>query len=446
MNTIHSLNLPDHHTKCVCKVWEFDQSEFQSTITSDFNLVCGRDYLTSLAQTLYFVGMVAGVFTFGVLSDIYGRKKVLIPILLAMSVSGIVTSQMSTYLTFIIARVFNAFIVIAIFETYFTYMLEFVGGKYNTIIGIGVEFMWVAGWLLLGGLAFAIRDWRHLVLCYSAPSLASLILYWLLPESPRWLLSVGRIEEAEKIVRDGAKFNNIQLPEDFKLMPVKKEGKSRRTIIDLMKSPNLRTKTLILFYNWFVNAFAYFGLSLNMGQLTGGTNIYFNFTMSGLLEIPAYIAAMIILRYCGRRVPYFVSMLLCGVSLISIILIPRGVFVNDWPAIAVTLVGKMCITFSWAVLFLFTAELLPTEVRTSGIGSSSFLGRFGGMIAPWIEMLGKNYHPYIPAVVFGVNALLAGILAILLPETQDRELPYTIEEAEKLEISSFKFRKAEVKK
>ena len=77
-----------------------------------------------------------------------------------------------------------------------------------------------------------------------------------------------------------------------------------------------------------------------MGQLTGGTNVYFNFIMSGLLEIPAYLAGggfemrektkskinfagMVILQYCGRRVPYFVSMLLCGISLLSIMLIPR---------------------------------------------------------------------------------------------------------------------------
>ena len=46
-----------------------------SLLCSDFGLVCGRDYLTSLAQTLFFVGMVLGVFTFGVLSDMYARKN-----------------------------------------------------------------------------------------------------------------------------------------------------------------------------------------------------------------------------------------------------------------------------------------------------------------------------------------------------------------------------------
>ena len=61
---------PDCHRR------QFDTAQFSSTITSEFGLVCGREYLTSLAQTLYFVGMIFGVFTFGILADLYGRKKV----------------------------------------------------------------------------------------------------------------------------------------------------------------------------------------------------------------------------------------------------------------------------------------------------------------------------------------------------------------------------------
>ena len=38
--------------------------------------------------------------------------------------------------------------------------------------------------------------------------------------------------------------------------------------------------------------------------------------------------------------------------------------------------GKMCITFSFGVIFLYGAELFPTEIRTSGLGSASFVGRF----------------------------------------------------------------------
>ena len=59
-------------------------------------------------------------------------------------------------------------------------MLQFVGGEYSTIIGVGLEFVWVAGWLVLAGLAYTLRSWRHLVLAYSAPSILSLgtVLEW----------------------------------------------------------------------------------------------------------------------------------------------------------------------------------------------------------------------------------------------------------------------------
>ena len=72
---------------------------------------------------------------------------------------------------------------------------------------------------------------------------------------------------------------------------------------------------------------------------------------------------------------------------------------------------------SW--LFLFLYDLSEKQKK------------FGFFTVTWqmwqMENLGKNYHPYIPAIVFGVNALLAGILAIMLPETHGRDLPYTIE-------------------
>ena len=83
--------------------------------------------------------------------------------------------------------------------------------------------------------------------------------------------------------------------------------------------------------------------------------------------------------------------------------------------------------------FLYSAELFPTPIRASGIGSASFLGRIGGMIAPWIGNLG-SFHPYLPVMSFGFVAFIAGLAALWLPETQGRILPYTVEEAEKLKI------------
>ena len=220
-----------------CQKWEFDQTDFTSTITSEFGLVCGRDYLTSLAQTLYFVGMVLGVLTFGVLADIYGRKTVMVPLLVGMAITGVLTSQMPNYVTFIICRVLNAFLVIAIFESFFTYMLEFVGGVWSTVIGLGSMFVWVTGWLSLAGLAYLFRDWRQLMLYSSLPSLLSVLMYWLLPESPRWLVSKGRGSAALASITTAAKSNNLTPPGNVVINKVV-EGE-QQGIASLAQQPKL---------------------------------------------------------------------------------------------------------------------------------------------------------------------------------------------------------------
>ena len=190
------------------------------------------------------------------------------------------------------------------------------------------------------------------------------------------LLSVGRVSEAEKIVKEGAKYNKISLPEDFKLTPINKtEKEGKKTFLHLLKNPNMRAKTLILYYNWFVSTFAFYGLALNMGQITGsGSSLHLNFSLASLIEAPAYLAALLAVLYCGRRVPYALSLFIYGLSLLSLTLIPKGLFPHDWPILVVALVSKMSITFTFGTIFLYTGELFPTEVRTSGIGSANFIG------------------------------------------------------------------------
>ena len=211
------------------------------------------------------------------------------------------------------------------------------------------------------------------------------------------------------------------------------EGR-RSNFLDIFRSRNLRIKSVILYYGWFVNAFAYYGLVMNTENLGG--DVFLNFLISGLLEIPAYTVAMWVILKKGRRAPYVSSMLLCGVSLLCIMFVPRGAYPGDWPAVAIALFGKLCITFSFGVLYLYTAEIYPTELRISGIGSCSFVGRIGGMVAPWLGELGARHHPYIPVVVFGVSAIVAGGMAVLLPETHNLKMPDTIREAEDMKLGA----------
>lgn len=75
--------------------------------------------------------------------------------------------------------------------------------------------------------------------------------------------------------------------------------------------------------------------------------------------------------------------------------------------------------------------MLPTLIRSGGVGAFSTFSRFGALLAPFVPML-KAVFDFLPLLVFGVVAFVAGILAIFLPETLGMKLPTTIEEAENL--------------
>ena len=88
-------------------------------------------------------------------------------------------------------------------------------------------------------------------------------------------------------------------------------------------------------------------------------------------------------------------------------------------------------------MYIYFGELYPTELRGMGIGLISAISRIGGLIAPELIYLEKEnkHNPVlksVPLVTFSVIALIGGIVGLLLPETKDKQLLQTVEEAVEL--------------
>merc|ERR1719348_1315443 len=88
--------------------------------------------------------------------------------------------------------------------------------------------------------------------------------------------------------------------------------------------------------------------------------------------------------------------------------------------------GKFAITGSFAMVYLYAVEIFPTVVRNVGIGSSSMCARVGSIVAPYIGRELGRVLPGAPIFIFGLTSLVAGVLALLLPETRNCKLPDTI--------------------
>lgn len=89
----------------------------------------------------------------------------------------------------------------------------------------------------------------------------------------------------------------------------------------------------------------------------------------------------------------------------------------------------MCISMSFAIIYIYSAELMPTIVRNVGMGIVSVAARIGGIISPFVSLL-DNVLVGLQFTVLGTLMLVSGLSALLLPETVGQHLPETIEEIE----------------
>ncbi|XP_060072924.1 organic cation transporter-like protein isoform X6 [Ylistrum balloti] len=250
----------------------------------------------------------------------------------------------------------------------------------------------------------------------------------LIPESPRWLISQGKIDEANNIIKKAAKVNKVTIPENILTADSIDEAEAGR-LWHLFTSRVLLIRTLIIFFNWGVVSMVYYGLSLNTGNLGG--DFYVNFLLSGLVEFPAYTLCLLLLDRVGRRLLHASCMIVGGVACI-ITLFPMIFADQSLQPITVTLamLGKVGVSAAFAVIYVWSAELYPTVVRNAGMGASSSCARVGGMIAPYIADLNKvidgDLGRAVPLVVFGTMSVVAGILSLWLPETNKKDLPETL--------------------
>lgn len=429
-----------NYTKTVrCESWEYDRSVYKKTITEEWDLVCGDSWKVSMAQSSYMLGNLVSALCLSMLSDRFGRRPMILMAAFFLFVAGIICAFSPSFVVFAVCRFLLALGTTGLFLNDFVILMEVVGPKLRPILGVALELGWATGYVLLPGIAYLLRDWMYIQLAITVPVVSLISLYWLMPESPRWLIMNGKLDAAKVIILKAAKVNKLnvdKLDESITILSesVTKEQealfeKRRPTIFDLMKTRNLRTKTLVIYYNWFVNAFIFYGLSLNTNELEGDP--FLNFAISGVVEFPAYIISIFILKYLGRRYPQMAFMVIGGLACIATIPVPDDL---AWLKTTLAMVGKFCITASYAVIYVYSAEVYPTVVRTVGMGSSSLWSKIGSIIAPFTRELGRLTSPSVPFWLYGGLSISSGLLILLLPETHNRKLPDTLEEAENFDI------------
>lgn len=420
----------ENRTLTECTEWVYEQTTFTETFTSKTNLVCKDALKTSHAQMIFYFGVLLGDFLFGVIADWVGRKKSLYIALIILIASSFAVAWIPNYVGFVILQFIiggtshGAFVVCCVLG------LELVGPTKRVWVGLVIQGFFATGLVYLAGIGYFVQQWQYIDIAVAIPCIFYLVYWWLIPESPRWLISQGRRYEANNIIRKAAKVNKVVLPENL-IDSRTTERSPQGQIWHLFTSKVLFVRTMILFYNWMVVSLMYYGVTMNSGNIGG--NFFLNFFLFACMEYPAYAIAIFFLDKVGRKKLHCACMILGGSACLSTIF--TVLFGGDslYPlTLTLALIGKLGASAAFGIIYVFSAELFPTVVRNAGMGTSSCVARIGGMLAPYIaksgSLVGGNFGKALPLVIFGAFSISAGLLCLLLPETLNQKLPDTLEE------------------
>ncbi|XP_057316969.1 solute carrier family 22 member 7-like isoform X3 [Hydractinia symbiolongicarpus] len=303
----------------------FDDDIF--TIVSEWNLVCGRDWIPTLITTTQMIGVLVGAAVIGQLGDWIGRKKSLVfvaamelvcVLLLGLSVNWHMMTAAAFFLGFSLG---GYLVVISV------YMLEYIGTKWRTPIGLIPS--WALGVTVLGGMFKLLPNWRHL--CYATAALGSpfVLLLSFSPESIRWLFIKGKNEKAKSILKKLAARNKRPDP-DFKEIDKVLEEKTKTNENSLIQYNYLtvllkdatRKKALLFAFMWFSCSFTYYGLTLGFWEEVYNLTAIYVSAAFGFVSVVARVAGILapqneFLVKVATHLPFTVN---GGLALISALL------------------------------------------------------------------------------------------------------------------------------
>ncbi|XP_072113813.1 organic cation/carnitine transporter 2-like [Mobula birostris] len=408
--------------------WVFSTERYTSTIVTQWDLVCDQNWKGPFTTSVFFIGVLLGSIISGHLSDRHGRKPVLFGAIAMRSTACFLQLASQSWEMFCILHFFVGLGDVSSYLTAFVLGIEILGKSERAAFStLGICVFFAIGYILLPVLAYLIRDWKMLLLTLTLPEILYVALWWIIPESPRWLFTQGRKEEAEAILKVAARRNGIThvgaiFNTTYITVDTTDTRRHSQKYLDLITTTNIKNVTVILLLIWLICTIGYYGLSLSTPNLHGDP--YINCFISAASEIVVYVIVWQLIHASPRRIVIAILLLLSGSMLLFIQLVPSTL---QLVVTILVMIGKSGVTAAFTIVYIYSSELYPTVVRNMGIGICSIASRISNIFSPYISYTVVHSGVLI-FILMGSFMIISGLISLLLPETHNQPLPETIQQ------------------
>lgn len=418
-----------------CTSWEYNDTYGYISLVQELNWVCQDDWKSALGQSVFFIGSLIGTLVFGILADRIGRLHVLVIANVLAFIGNITTIFSYDVKSYGLSRFVAGFATDANFVMMYMLVMEYIRPSMRTFgLNLTIGVFYCAFSILVPWTAVFAKNWRYFLIIIAVPHLLVLLYYLVVPESAQWLISKGKMEKALKAYRRIAKINGKVVTdkniEGLKLYAKEniRESVSHSNFLNLLQTPKLRKKTLILILKSMILNLCYDAIARNVNGLNYSPFIIFSATSATIL--PGCIIILLLQDRIGRKALASSSLFLGGIfiSIAGIILASHDAK-DATLTLILTVIARLNVIVAFNSGSQYAFELIPTEVRAQGVSVMHVAGFAATFFSPHVLYLVKIWKP-LPELCIGFLLITGAIACLFLPETLNKTLPVTLQDGE----------------
>jgi len=379
--------------------------------------------MISLIGASTLVGIFFGGLVFGYVTDLVGRQTMYVLDLLTFVVASVLQFFVGEGWQLLVLRFVLGVAIGADYPIATALLTEFTPRRHRgLLLSVNLFFWWagfavayIVGYFLVG---LGEESWRWMLASSALPAAVVLLMRLGTPESPRWLASKGRRDEALAIVKEtfGEDADLGDLPADppqTSFWSIFRLGYAKRTVFVgafwlLQVTPLF---AIFTFATVVLNAF-------NLGE---GNQAYLGSALIGLFALAGIVPAMFLVGSMGRRPVLIWPFLITGIALLVLGIAPES---PPWVIVALFIIFAFFNAGSSVLQWIYPNELFPTEVRATAMGFGTAVSRIGAAIGTFLLPLSITGLGIGPTMIIASLFCFAGFVMswFMAPETKDLAL------------------------
>ncbi|ADO48720.1 MFS transporter [[Enterobacter] lignolyticus] len=368
-------------------------------------------------------GLFIGTSLFGYISDRVGRRKMFLIDIVAIGIISLGTMFVSSPMELLVMRVLIGIVIGADYPIATSMITEFSNTRQRAFAVGFIAAMWYVGATcanLVGYLLYEVDGgWRWMLGSAFIPCVIILIGRFDLPESPRWLLRKGRVQECEQMM--------LKLFGERVVFDEEPQQETR-----FMQLFNKRHFPFVLFVAaiWTCQVIPMFAIYTFGPQIVGllgwdeGRNAALGNVVISLFFMLGCIPAMYWLNKIGRR-----PLLIGSFAIMTIALAVLGLVSNlgIWLVVIAFAVYAFFSGGPGILQWLYPNELFPTDIRASAVGVIMSISRVGTVVSTWALPVFITRYGISTVMLIGALISLVGLVVSILfaPETRGLSLSQT---------------------